>query len=342
MVLTCKLYLPRKGRQNIRNSFSSRGGVGLLLNCWSKKVLMTRSTSGKGKQFSFKIPFILTTSSWKLAYVEHMWKAWFLDVSVTHDQNSFSTSLYRKKTFTGLYTDFGTLSPNKYKVNLIRVLVYRAFHICSTYANFHEEVVRIKGILKENCFPLPLVDRVIKTFLDQQFSKRPTPPREEKEFLIFCLPFLGRYSLQVKTKLIRLLKQCYPTVKLKVIFNSPKRLASYFRFKDRLPILMCSSVVYSYKCPGCHALYYGKTTRNLVTRCREHLGINKAGQKIKSNCSAIGDHISKSGHNGSLDDFHILSKTENSFDLLIHESLLILRDHPSLNSQQSSIPLVLF
>ena len=105
---------------------------------------------------------------------------------------------------------------------------------------------------------------------------------------------------------------------------------------------MCSSVVYSYKCPGCHALYYGKTTRNLDTRCREHLGINKAGQKIKSNCSAIGDHISKSDHNGSLEDFDILSKTENFFDLLIHESLLILRDYPSLNSQQSSIPLVLF
>ena len=95
--------------------------------------------------------------------------------------------------------------------------MYRAFHICSTYANFHDEVVRIKGILKENCFPLPLVDRVIKTFLDQQFSKGPPPSREEKEFLIFCLPFLGRYSLQVKTKLTRLFKQCYPTVKLKVI-----------------------------------------------------------------------------------------------------------------------------
>ena len=65
----------------------------------------------------------------------------FLDVSVTHDQNSFSTSLYRKKTFTGLYTDFGTLSPNDYKVNLIKVLVYLAFHICSTYTNFHDEVV---------------------------------------------------------------------------------------------------------------------------------------------------------------------------------------------------------
>ena len=220
--------------------------------------------------------------------------------------------------------------------------MYRPFHICSTYSNFHAEVVRIKGILKENCFPVPLIDRVIKTFLDKQFSKKPPPAREEKQFLMFCLPFLGSYSLQIKTKLTRLFKQCYPDAKLKVIFNSPKRLSSYFRFKDRFPILMCSSVVYSYKCPGCHALYYGKTTRNLDTRCREYLGINKACQKIKGNCSAIGDHISKSGHNGSLEDFDILSKTENSFDLLIHESLLILRDHPSLNSLQSSIPLVLF
>ena len=126
------------------------------------------------------------------------------------------------------------------------------------FSNFHDEVVRIKAILKENCFPLPLVDSAIKTFLDQRFSKGPPPSHKEKEFLMFCLPFLGRYSLQVKTKLTRLFKQCYPTVKLKVIFNSPKRLASYFSFKDRLPILMCTSVVYSYKCPGCHALYYGK------------------------------------------------------------------------------------
>ena len=203
----------------------------------------------------------------------------FLDVSVTHDQNNFLTSLYRKNTFTGLYTDFGTFSPNKYKVNLIRVLVYRAFHICSTYSNFHAEGARIKGILKESCFPLPLIDRVNKTFLGKHFSKKPPPAREEKQFLMFCLPFLGSYSLQIKTKLTRLFKQCYPDVKLKVIFNSPKGLSSHFRFKDRFPILMCSSVVYSYKCPGCHALYYGKTTRNLDTRCREHLGINKAGQK---------------------------------------------------------------
>ena len=61
------------------------------------------------------------------------------------------------------------------------------------------------------------------------------------------------------------------------------------------------------------------------------MGINKAGQMIKSSSSAIGDHISKTGHDASLENFEIISRADNSFDLLIHESLLILRDRPSLN-----------
>ena len=102
----------------------------------------------------------------------------FLDVLVTHEGTNFSTSLYRKKTFTGLYTDFASLSPDKYKANLISVLVYRAFHICSTYQNFHDEIVRIKEILFKNCFPRSLTDRIIKSFLDKRFAPRPPAPQE--------------------------------------------------------------------------------------------------------------------------------------------------------------------
>ena len=137
-------------------------------------------------------------------------------------------------------------------------------------------------------------------------------------------------------------QQCYPGIQLNVIFRSPKRVQSFFPFKDRFPTLIRSSVVYKFQCPGCHASYFGKTSRNLITRCREHLGINKAGQKIKVSPSAIGDHINQSGHAVSLEDFSVLDRANNDFDLLIHESLLILRDRPSSNSQLSSIPLALF
>ena len=83
---------------------------------------------------------------------------------------------------------------------------------------------------------------------------------------------------------------------------------------------MRSSVIYKFQCPGCHASYYGKTSRNLITRCREHLGVNKAGLKVKGGPSAIRDHINQSGHAASPKDFSILDRANNEFDLLIHEN----------------------
>ena len=49
------------------------------------------------------------------------------------------------------------------------------------------------------------------------------------------------------------------------------------------------------------------------------------------------DYVKQTGHIASIDDFCIISKTDNSYDLLIHESLLLQKDRPILNSQQSSI-----
>ena len=86
-----------------------------------------------------------------------------------------------------------------------------------------------------------------------------------------------------------------------------------------------------------------KTSRNLKIRCLEHLRVNKTGRIFDSqSSSSISEYINSSGHVGSLDDFKIISRNSNPLDLLIYESLLILKDRPTLNSQQSSIPLVLF
>ena len=75
----------------------------------------------------------------------------------------------------------------------------------------------------------------------------------------------------------------------------------------------------------------------------EHLGVNRSGQKFATpSRSSIGDHGKQTGHVASLDNFQIISRADNSFDLLIHESLLIQRDRPNLNFQQSSFPVVLF
>ena len=77
----------------------------------------------------------------------------FLDVLVTHDDTGFSTSLYQKKTYTGLYSDFDCLVPDKHKTNLSSILIFGAFQICFSYASFHQEITRIKDILCKNRFP---------------------------------------------------------------------------------------------------------------------------------------------------------------------------------------------
>ena len=79
-----------------------------------------------------------------------------------------------------------------------------------------------------------------------------------------------------------------------------------------------------------------------VYDCREHIGVSKTGYKMNNNSSSVYNHSSSTGHPVSSEDFKIISSTRNSMDLLIHESLLILRDRPNLISQTSSIQLTLF
>ena len=56
----------------------------------------------------------------------------FLEVLIKRYNHTFSKSIYRKKTFTGLYTKWDPFTPRKYKVNLIRTLILRCFRICSS------------------------------------------------------------------------------------------------------------------------------------------------------------------------------------------------------------------
>ena len=77
-------------------------------------------------------------------------------------------------------------------------------------------------------------------------------------------------------------------------------------------------------------------------RCIELICIKKIGGRMSSpSNSSLYEHISSLGRNGSVEDSEIISRNNNHLDLLIYEILLISKDRPSLNSQQSSIPLIL-
>ena len=59
----------------------------------------------------------------------------FLDIKVTRDNNKF-ISVYRKPTFSGVFTNFGSFIPKSYKYNLLFRLLNRAFKLCSNFERF--------------------------------------------------------------------------------------------------------------------------------------------------------------------------------------------------------------
>ena len=131
---------------------------------------------------------------------------------------------------------------------------------------------------------------------------------------------------------------------IKVILKSTNHLSSLLRLKDVIPKELRSHPVYKFSCSSWNATYYGKTERHLHVRSGELIGSSPlSGNRVACKSSAISDHLLLHEHdNSSFDNFSILCCENNAFKLSLRESILIKRDSSELNSNVSSMPLLLF
>ena len=114
-------------------------------------------------------------------------KLLFLDVEVSREKGKFVTTVYRKPTFSGVYTHFDSFLPTVYKFGMV---FYRCFKICSDWTNFHEELSFLKYVFLKNGYPLSFIDNCFKTFVDKLFIKRlQLATVEKKTFLLEKFPY---------------------------------------------------------------------------------------------------------------------------------------------------------
>lgn len=268
----------------------------------------------------------------------------FLGTLVFREDDHFSTTIHRKPTFTGLYTNFRSCLPNRYKVGLLNTLIHRAFEICSTYKLFHEELEKLKHYLKANCFDAKLIDSVVKTFLNKRFGpKQPVEHSVPRRNFVIVLPFYGNFTMTVRNTLRKFLSRAYPQVDFRFVFRTIERIGSRFTAKDRLPIDLSSNVIYRFKCRCCDATYIGKTNRHFGVRKGEHIGQSiRTGKPIKPQAeSAIFQHCFTTGHKPSEKDFKIIDRAEDYFTTHIREAIQIVINKPILNAQIDQPYLVL-
>jgi hypothetical protein len=254
----------------------------------------------------------------------------FLDTLVVRRDSRYSTTVYRKKTFTGVYLNWNSLTARRYKIGLIRCLCERIWRITSDNDDRMIEMEKLKIILSRNEYPPDIVEKTINKFIEKKSNLANNNTKTEKEIKRFLkLPYISKKCEDFAYRMKKLVNENFPQVDFNVAFQAPATIGMMFPFKDKTESAKDRSlVVYSMKCETCGVEYIGKTQRILFHRVKEH--------KDKPD-SAINKHlVENEDHFVDFNKVEILDSAENDMKLRIKELMHILSRRPELNIQLGS------
>ena len=269
-----------------------------------------------------------------------------MDVRVTRETTGdVNTSIYRKPTFTGLYTTWDSFSPTCYKINLVKCLVHRVRRICSP-RNVDLELEKLRNILRKNGYP--------ENVLEKHVTKQP-PSRDpfigpSRCPVFIRLPWLGSTPAGLlEGKIKKAVRVAYFAARVQFVYST----ARAFRLpKDRLPTPFMSNVIYEFECRCCGCRYVGRTSQHLIARVKQHVPryllptqqtrkrSRHASQESTEHQSAIAQHLmEKEECRQRYEDqqFTVLAKARSEMHLRILEAAFIHHTDPSLCRQKKFV-----
>jgi len=286
----------------------------------------------------------------------------FLDTSVTRKETGFTTTIYHKPTFTGVYLNWTSLTARKYKISLIYCLCDRIWRICTNQNDREKEFRKLKHTLAKNEYPEHIIENEIEKFIKNRTTQPPTqeqqeniqqvptveqqtadelnntillqqlpvPPDKEKQIKYIVLPYHNNKVDAISSKLTKLVNSTFENLELRVAFQTPNEIGKKFPFKDNIKNKhLRSLVVYQVKCETCNQTYIGKCKRILQHRITEHNNAKKD--------SAIQTHKKLNPtHTIDANSMEIIDKADNNFKLMLKEMLHINKLKPELNTQHAA------
>jgi hypothetical protein len=262
----------------------------------------------------------------------------FLDVlCFRRPDGSVRTSVYRKSTWTGLYTNFCSFVPRTYKINLVKSLFSRAHKICS-HDSLETELDLIRKVLLDNGYPPFFIDRFKKS--DQCSPDKYFGP--EKKPIFLRLPFIGDKAAAFARRTLTQSFRTFPAAKV-TLFVSTCRIPSASP-KDRLPVRLQHNIIYSFVCT-CGCKYLGRTGRRLEDRISEHVpkwisnDLRCPPRSTRIPDSAITRHLQvcDSSFDAARTNFKVLFSSPKMNTLKILEALCIKRFSPDLCVQKEHV-----
>ena len=160
-----------------------------------------------------------------------------------------------------------------------------------------------------------------------------TPIETDIKTIYFKLPYLGKKSFILKTRLKQLCEKFKLKSKIRLAFTSFK-LSNLLSPKCKCP--STSHVVYKFQCASCNECYVGFTTRHFNTRVKEHLFTDKYSHVFK--------HLSTNAEckaKCNKTNFSIIDRASNETQLRLKEAIHIQWLNPKINQQKKSCKLTL-
>ena len=124
-----------------------------------------------------------------------------------------------------------------------------------------------------NNYPAKIIDNEFERFLKFKSSLVIDNNIVEKEIKnkYISLSYVNDNSEVIGSKIIGLVKEYYPKIRVRIAIKTPAQLGDHFHFKDKVedPSKQ-ANVVYHFKFLNYEEDYIGKTSRICCNRMREH------------------------------------------------------------------------
>ena len=264
----------------------------------------------------------------------------FLDCLVNRSNNKFTTSVFVKSTNLGDCLNFNSICPGKYKTGMIKTFLHRGFAICSDWATFHREIQRIKQILTNNNFPMELIDKTVREFINSKLETTPPKPVKNKIDLFYESQMNSNYKQEERQLSNIISKYVKPAnddqeINLRIFYKNKKLKNLIIRNKvnnDR-GVQKRHHVVYKYSCnqAGCNSsqTYVGYTTCTIDERFRMHAQTGSIKRHLREK-----HEIERVAKNDIIECTTILASCSSRGRLRMTEAILIKDLKPTLNSQE--------
>ena len=214
----------------------------------------------------------------------------------------------------------------------------------------YKEISFLKTVFgKMNGFPSRVVNNTVEEVKRKMDEERKPPEndvsvdstlqgnaeRTEEEIAPFiCLPYKGKAGDKIISQFRDAVRKALPNNAKPRFAYKGKKLGSYFRLKDKIPLEHQTDLVYAFR-PENSTEYVGETNVRFGTRTHEHCNTDKN--------SSVYKYKQENQLDISQDDFVILDKGySKKLNRKLAEALYIKELKPVLNEQVKSYKLVLF